>query len=75
MKFFGLTNCGLLLTHTVLCNDHFAARWIDELIIEHHDDNWREVSAGSVSCQICGARPAPLAKDYYICGNIKVPKR
>lgn len=75
MKFFALTRHGLALVHTTLCEQHFSARWIDELIVADHDDNWREVRLGAVSCQICGARPEPLAKDYYICGNIKVPKK
>lgn len=75
MKFYALTRHSLVLTQTVLCDDHFSARWIDELITENHDDHWIELSMGSVRCQICGAAPAPLAKDYYICGNIKVPKK
>lgn len=75
MKFFALTKHGLVLIQTVLCETHFSARWIDELIIADHDDNWEEVIRGQVSCQICGATPPPLAKDYYLCGNIKVPKK
>ncbi len=74
MKFFALTRHSLVLTQTVLCDEHFAARWIDELITPDHDGKWIELVRGALACQICGAKPPTMAKDYYVCGNIKVPK-
>jgi hypothetical protein len=75
MKFYALTRHSLVLMQTVLCDAHFAARWIDELITHDHDDKWKDVTSYStVRCQICGAQPPPQCTDYYVCGNIKVPK-
>lgn len=76
MNFYALTKHGLVMVHTTLCTNHFDARWIDELVTADHDGDWRDVSQWpTVMCQICGERPAPQCTDYYVCGNIKVPKK
>lgn len=77
LKFYALTRHGLALMHTVLCSAHFSARWIDELITHDHDDSWRDITEyATATCQICGARPERKPPwSYYVCGNIKVPKK
>lgn len=77
MKFFAMRDAaGVLRLNLTLCNDHFDARWIDELILAEATDDWEDVTKlqPPVHCQICWASPKREVYDHYICGNIKVPK-